>query len=143
MSEHQENRNDAHCREHEDDVSIDAVEQEKLVSNDGNELEADEERGGEDASKMYDDANSISAKLAIVIASSREGAVRGAEARTTEDIVDVEIHEAREGEAEEGTDCVDEEDEVVSLLEAKWVVDLAGHGHEGVCWGSDIPRHCA
>jgi hypothetical protein len=42
---------------------------------------------------VHDDAYSISTKLTIVIASAWECAVGGAEARTTEDIVDVEIHE--------------------------------------------------
>ena len=80
---------------------------------------------------------------AVVVALARAGSLRWAETSAAEDIVEVDVHEASEREAHQGTAKEEEKEEIVSLGEAHGGIDPAGEAHEGVrrrlCWvGHDI-----
>ena len=59
-----------------------------------------------------------------------------------EDTPDGKVREASKHETEEGTVEDEEEDEVVALLEADGVVDLAGYTDKAVCWWTFRSAHC-
>lgn len=98
--------------EQDDHVAVDTVEEQKLVSNDGDELEYHEKASWKDSAKVERDPYSIVA-CAIPEPFARCGAVCEAAGRGAGD---VEIGQASEGEAEH---CAGEDDDFCSLSEAE------------------------
>ena len=81
MSGYHERADGPHNSEEDDDVAIDAVEEEGLVADEGGKLEAGEQRGGQDGDKVHYDAGFlvIESKVSIALAGGGvEGSVVGA-----------------------------------------------------------------
>lgn len=78
----------------QDDVPIEAVEQDPFVADDGGELEGHEDAGGEDGGKVDEHAVAVGAAAEVVPVAGDKGEV------ALEVAVVVEVAQAREGEAE-------------------------------------------
>jgi hypothetical protein len=127
-----EHANNAHHRQQDQQIPIDPVEQYELVPDHRDELQDDQDSRRQDTGKVKYHARAVKGRPLEVVALPRGGAVRGAESRPAEHAVDVEVHEAGEGEAKHTAGKQDEEDEVVASVEAEGVVDAPGCCHERV-----------
>lgn len=126
-----DNHEDARRRERAQQqhrVAIDAVKQAEPVPYDGHELEACEQRGWQHGGEVQEDADAVApraAGAAVVVAFARGGAA-DAGGEVAEDVVNIEEHEAGEGEAEEGADGDGGEEEVGPGCEVQGVADADG-----------------
>ena len=112
-----------------------------LVSNEGRELHASKDTSRQNTSKMQHDANPVAREVEVVIAFAWRCRVAACWVGGTEVAIEVEVHEAGKGKAEECARENEPEDEVVSFAEAKGVVDLASHSVGGVLWGMGWGDH--
>ena len=86
-------------RADDDQVAVDAVEEDDFVADDGDELEEGEETGWEDGAEVKEDADAAASILVVeAFAGQSIGFVLVCWA---EDAVEVEVHESGEGEAQE------------------------------------------
>lgn len=105
-----------------------------LMANDRRELDADKKASRQNTSKVEHDANPVAREGGIVVTLSwcRGTSTHGV--GRAEVAVEVEVHEAGEGEPEERAGEDEPEDEVVGFAEADRVVDLASPGVEAALW---------
>lgn len=139
MSCNHKDSNNTNQRQEDNQVSIQAVDNDDLVSYSRHKLEDGEESSRKNTRQMHDDADILNA-LEVVVAFTGEGTA-DCGFRVAEDAFDVEEHESGEGESEQGAAKDDEQDEVVALGEADGVVYTADECHEGVGRWSCYDNH--
>jgi hypothetical protein len=110
------------------------VEEECLVTNDGNELPYDQYRSWNYAGEMQVESDLVQWHVEVV-----EGS--WCELRPGE--VDVQQLNAGEAKAEHGAGEDEEQDEIITLFEADGVVEVSNDANEGIRVGVvDVKGHC-
>lgn len=115
----------------QDEISVDSVGQNPLVSDGRHKLEDDKEASRKKAGEMEKHGRSVQSET-VIVALAGAGSFGGTEALAAKDVVDVDVHEASEGEAHQGTPKDEEKDEIVRFVESNGNVDLADHTCKGV-----------
>lgn len=115
-------------------IPVYTMEKYHLVPDDGYKLEAYKEPGGQNGRKMEDDADTVTAAtlagVVVAFAGGGAAALRG----VAEDVVNVEEHEAGEGETHHCTGGDEEEGEVVPVGEVERFVKFGEKGDDPRGW---------
>jgi hypothetical protein len=85
----------------QDDVSVDSVPQDALVSNSRHELKNDEKGRREDTGEMQKHPSAVQTG-SVIVAFAGAGSVCWTEASAAENIIDIDVHEASERESHQG-----------------------------------------
>jgi hypothetical protein len=134
-------QNAAHAgkRGKDDHVAINAVKEEKLVADNGHELQEGEDTGRKGGAKVKKNANATSSRM-VVEALARE-CIGLTLVFRAEDVIDTEVHQTGERETEKCAGGNGPEDEVVALGETDGVVNLPYYDHEAVGRGAIYLNH--
>lgn len=125
LAECHETTNDGKSHEQDDKISVDAVEKNKYMPDDGDELEEDEEAARDDAVQMEHHPELFPSTVEEVVAFSWSCVIsRGEEVLSAEHAKVVEVWSATQGEGEGADSKNRPEEEVVALLETDKPVKL-------------------